>query len=167
MCPGEIHGEADKRPWEREESYLIPKTRMGRPDLPGIEAEIEGVLRLIGTLPKLIGWWPGQSAPMPNAYEVAYEVQNLLSPRITSATLGRPNLYVSDTLWGTNYVDRCSHLCLPHPTDEGWELVRDRTLLFAGERARHRLRRNVVTSANEAMEELNKHWLHSPELMSR
>jgi hypothetical protein len=134
---------------------------MGRPDLPGVEAEIEGVLRLIGTLPSDVPWWPGTG----NVLEVAHEVRTLLDPRIAIVTLGNGDAYADWYLWGFgNSALRCATLCLPHPTEERWEMVQDRSLLFEGEMARTKLSRSVKRSAQEAVKEMNRHWIHSPEL---
>lgn len=161
MSRGEEHGELARRPWDREESYRLPAMRMGRPDLPGVEAEVEGLLRLIGTLPKRIPWWPGQG----NVYEVAYEVRALLQPRILIVTLGNGDAYSDWFIAGPgDSAGRCATLCLPHPTEESWDVVDDRTVLFEGEAARMRLARSVMRSAQEAIRELNRHWIHSPEL---
>lgn len=167
MTRGEEHGELSRRPWEREESYRVHTMRMGRPDLPHVESEIEGIIRLIGTLPHRVPWWPGQSSPQPNCPEVAYEVRALLAPRVTTVTLGNGDLYAEWYLFGPGDADgRCATLCLSHPTDEAWDVVRDRTLLAKGEAARNRLIHSIVRSAGAAVRELNRHWIHAPELTS-
>jgi hypothetical protein len=162
MTKGDEHGELRKRPWDREESYRIGSMRMGRPDLPGVEAEIEGLLRLIGTLPKRVPWWPGQG----NVFEVAYEVRALLEPRIATVTLGNGDLFAEWYLRGRpgNSSLRCASLCLPHPTDESWAIVEDRGLLLWGESRRNELSGSIMRSSKEAVRELNRHWIHSPEL---
>lgn len=161
MTRGEEHGELKRRPWEREQSYRLPSMRMGRPDLPSVEAEIEGVYRLIGTLPKRVPWWPNQG----NIFEVAYEVRALLEPRIMVVTLGNGDAYASWYLRGPGHAAlRCAYLCLPHPTDESWDVVEDRNLLFEGEARRNRLTASIMRSAQEGIRELNRHWIHSPEL---
>jgi hypothetical protein len=155
------HAELGKSPWEREQSYRIHSMRMGRPDLPGVEAEIEALLRLIGTLPKRVPWWPGQG----NVFEIAYEVRALLEPRIITVTLGNGDAYADWYLSGPgDAAGRCAVLCLPHPTEDNWSKVDDRTLLFDGEAKRTRLARSVKRSAQDAVKELNRHWIHSPEL---
>lgn len=155
------HSEMRKPPWQRQDVYRLPDMRMGRPDLPGVEAEIEGVLRLIGTLPDRVPWWPGQG----NVLEVAYEVRTLLDPRIAIVTLGNGDAWADWYLWGYgNAALRCARLCLPHPTQERWKVVEDRSLLFEGESWRTKLARSVKRSAQEAVRELNRHWIHHPEL---
>jgi hypothetical protein len=157
------HPDLDRRPWSRPGVYRVPSIRMGRPDLPNIEQEQEGIGRLISSLPDKLGWWPGQG----NVYETANEVRLLLQPRITSVTLGRGDLFAEDYLWGPGPAAlRCARLCLPHPTEEAWEVVSDRTLLLAGEVARTRLLRSILRSAARAIqEEVGRRALVAPELM--
>jgi hypothetical protein len=163
MTKASEHGELRKRPWEREESYRVPTSRMGRPDLPQVEGEIEALLRIIGTLPDRVPWWPGGENM--NVFEVAYEVRTLLEPRILTVTLGNGDAYADYWLWGPGSAElRCAKLCLPHPTEERWAVVEDRSLLFEGERARTSLSRCVKRSAQLAIQELNRHWIPSPEL---
>lgn len=159
----ESHPDLQRPPWLREHVYRVPSMRAGRPDLPGIEQEIEGLGRLIGTLPKITPWWPGQK----NVYEVAYEVRMLLDPRISIVTFGRGDLYAENYLWGPGGAEgRCADLCLPHPTEDAWAVVEDRTLLLRGERARSRLTRSVLRSAARAIQEVyGRHWPIAPELM--
>lgn len=162
------HEELARRPWEREKAYRIPDMRMGRPDLPHVESEIEGLIRLIGTLPRRIPWWPGQSSPLPNVMEVAYEVRALLSPRIVTITLGKGDKWADYYLYGPGDSDgRCATLCLAPPTDEAWDVDHDRSLLISGDAARKRLIHSIVRSSQLAIEELNRHWIHSPELSER
>lgn len=164
MGDGKVHSEISKSPWERRDAYRVPEIRMGRPDLPGAEAEIEGLLRLIGTLPKEIPWQPGHG----NILEVAHEVRALLEPRIAIVTLGKGDVYAEWYLWGHgNAPLRCATLCLPHPTEERWKTVADRNLLFEGEACRARLSRCIARAARQAIQELNRHWLHSPMLTQR
>jgi hypothetical protein len=162
MPPGEIHRDLAKRPWERTGVYRVPETRLGRPDLPGIETEIEGVGRLIMTLPKLNPWWPGQN----NTLEVAMEVRLLLEPRIATITLGRGDAFAEYWMLGPGPADlRCATLCLPHPTEEAWAVESDRRWLFAGEMARRRLFRSVMRSVRQALQhDVARHWMFSPEL---
>ncbi|MCI4360077.1 MAG: hypothetical protein L3J91_00075 [Thermoplasmata archaeon] len=166
MTRGVEHGELARRPWEREESYRNPSMFMGRPDLPYVAGEIEALVRLIGTLPKRIPWWPGNASPNLNVAEVAYEVRTLLEPKILVVTLGLRDLYADYYLSGPGDADgRCAILCLPHPTNEDWSVVQDRTLLTRGEAARKRLTQSVLRSAASAIVEMNRHWIHAPELV--
>jgi|HubBroStandDraft_1064217.scaffolds.fasta_scaffold357737_2 hypothetical protein len=162
MPQGDVHPELSKRPWERSGVYRVPSIRTGRPDLPGIETEIEGLGRVINTLPKTNPWWPGQQ----NHLEVASEVRLLLGPRIETITLGRGDAFAEYWMFGPGPSDlRCAQLCLPHPTEEAWRVVEDRRWLFAGENARKRLYRSIMRSVREALRhEISRHWMHSPEL---
>jgi hypothetical protein len=167
VTKGEVHGELAKRPWKRESSYRVPSMRMGRPDLPHAETEIEGLIRLIGTLPGRLPWWPGQSAPQMGKAEVAYEVRALLAPRIITVTLGKGDRWADYYLFGPGDADRrCAVLCLQHPDGDAWAVVGDRELLTEGEEARKDLTHSILRSAQEAIAELNRHWIHSPELLA-
>lgn len=165
MPHGDAHREAAKRPWDREEAYRVSSTRLGRPDLPAVEQELEGLVRLIGTLPKRNPWWPGQG----NVLEVAYEVRALLAPRIATVTLGRGDLFAEYWMFGPGPSDlRCATLCLALPKEEAWDVPSDRRWLLSGERARSNLSRSVLRSAAEAIrDEISRHWVVAPELTGR
>ncbi|HEV2449669.1 MAG TPA: hypothetical protein VGU43_04570 [Thermoplasmata archaeon] len=167
MSDGDIHPEIELPPWEREDVYKVPVVRGGRPDLPGIEQEQEALLRLIGTLPKDLAWWPGHG----NALQVAYEVRARLLPRINVITLGRwqEDAYIWFFLLGPGPKDyRCATLCIPHPTDAAWLSGKiPRELLYRGERNRNLLSKHVMEASARAMrEEQARHWVLAPELSS-
>jgi hypothetical protein len=169
-----IHPEGQKRPWDRTSSYRIGAMRMGRPDLPHVEAEIEGLVRAINTLPQTIPWWPGEQL----VSEVADEVHALLWPRIITVTLGNVDEWTRWYLAGPGDSElRCAFLCVKHPTEDlvgdlapvnpGGKLLSDWRvfqLVKAGHERRKNLRMCILRSAQAALQEMNRHWIHDPSL---